>query len=53
MAQQRTPEQIIADEKFINAGHKAEVQECNHQNYDEHIHGRYCSCGTAMRDYGD
>lgn len=54
--QPQTPEQrrrAEIDAKFVAMGHKPEDTSCNHQHYDRHKHGRYCTCGTIMWDPGD
>jgi hypothetical protein len=46
-------ERVAVDKKFVAAGHTPEDITCNHLHYRFKEHGRYCTCGTAMCDFGD
>jgi hypothetical protein len=41
------------EKKFRAAGHKPENKDCDHQHWKFDVHGRYCTCGTVMVDFGD
>lgn len=49
----RHPNAAAYDLKFVRAGHEAENRLCNHSHYDFKKHGRFCTCGTVMCDFGD
>lgn len=44
---------VTIDQKFIKAGHKPENTSCDHAHYKFKEHGRYCTCGTIIVDFGD
>lgn len=49
-----TPERERIDQAFIRAGHRPEKRHCDHKHWRSvRQDGRYCSCGTAMVDFGD
>jgi len=41
------------DQKFVKAGHEPGSKTCDHKHYSFEKHGRYCTCGTIMCDFGD
>jgi hypothetical protein len=49
----RTPEQEHTEQAFLRAGHRPENRSCDHKHYDFKKHGRYCTCGSIMVDFGD
>ena len=46
-------ERTAADSKFVAAGHTTEDTGCNHLHWNFDKHGRYCTCGTCICDFGD
>ncbi len=50
---ERTEPEIVAEKKFLAAGFKPEHPNCDHKQYIQEKHGRYCPCGTIMWDAGD
>lgn len=49
----RPPNAAEYDKKFVRAGHQAENRLCDHKHYRFEQHGRICTCGTMMCDFGD
>jgi hypothetical protein len=44
---------VSIGDKFLRAGHQPESKTCNHSHYNFKTHGRVCTCGTTMVDFGD
>lgn len=41
------------ERKFVGLGHQPENKSCDHKHYSFEKHGRHCTCGTIMVDFGD
>lgn len=43
----------MIEQKFVKLGYQPENKSCDHRHYEFKKHGRYCTFGTIMADFGD